>query len=63
MAALAECGTHAIVAAEIGKDGEGAETLTRRILSGGAVEPEMIVMADSGLYSTDPAKSYSCSLK
>jgi hypothetical protein len=51
MAALAECGTHAIVAAEIGKDGEGEETLTRRILSGGAVEPGMIVMADSGLYS------------
>src|ERR1700739_2405460 len=51
MAALAECGTHAIVAAEIGKDGEGEETLTRRILSSGAVEPGMIVMADSGLYS------------
>jgi hypothetical protein len=27
MAALAECGTHAIVAAEIGRDGEGEETL------------------------------------
>jgi len=51
MAALAECGTHAIVAAEIGKDGEGEETLTRRILSSGAVEEGMIVMADSGLYS------------
>jgi hypothetical protein len=51
MAALAECGTHAIVAAEIGKDGEGEETLARRILSGGAVETGMIVMADAGLYS------------
>jgi hypothetical protein len=51
MAALAECGTHAIVAAEIAKDGEGEETLARRILSGGAVEAGMIVMADSGLYS------------
>lgn len=51
MAALTECGTHAIVAAEIGKDGEGEETLTRRILSSGAVEAGMIVMADSGLYS------------
>jgi hypothetical protein len=51
MAALAECGTHAIVAAEIGKDGEGEETLTRRILSSGAVEAGMLVMADSGLYS------------
>jgi Insertion element 4 transposase N-terminal/Transposase DDE domain len=51
IAALTECGTHAIVAAEIGKDGEGEETLTRRILSSGAVESGMIVMADSGLYS------------
>ena len=51
MAALAECGTHAIVAAEIAKDGEGEETLARRILSSGAVEAGMIVMADSGLYS------------
>jgi hypothetical protein len=51
MAALAECGTHAIVAAEIAKDGEGEETLARRILSSGAVGAEMIVMADSGLYS------------
>jgi Insertion element 4 transposase N-terminal/Transposase DDE domain len=51
MAALAECGTHAIVAAEIAKGGEGEETLARRILSGGAVESGMIVMADAGLYS------------
>ncbi len=51
MGALAECGTHAIVAAEIGRDGEGEETLTRRILSSGAVEPGMLVMADAGLYS------------
>jgi hypothetical protein len=51
MAALAECGTHAIVAAEIGKAGEGEETLTRRILSSGAVEAGMLVMVDSGLYS------------
>jgi hypothetical protein len=51
MAAMVECGTHAITAAEIGKDGEGEETLTDRILSGSAVEPGMVVMADSGLYS------------
>jgi hypothetical protein len=51
MAALVECGTHAVVAAEIARDGEGEETLTRRILSGSAVGPGMIVMADSGLYS------------
>jgi hypothetical protein len=46
-----ECGTHAIVAAAIGKDGEGEETLTRNILSSGAVESGMLVMADAGLYS------------
>jgi Insertion element 4 transposase N-terminal/Transposase DDE domain len=51
MAALAECGTHAIVAAAIAKNGEGEETMTGRILSSGAVEAGMIVMADAGLYS------------
>jgi transposase IS4-like protein/DDE family transposase len=51
MAALAECGTHAVVAAAIGKDGEGEETLTRRVLSSGAVGAGMLVLADAGLYS------------
>ena len=51
MAALAECGTHAIVAAAIAADGEGEETMTSQILSSGAVQPGMIVMADAGLYS------------
>jgi hypothetical protein len=51
MAALAECGTHAIVAAAIGQKGEGEETLASRILLGGAIEPGMIVMVDAGLYS------------
>jgi hypothetical protein len=31
IAALAECGTHAVAAAAIGKDGEGEETLARRL--------------------------------
>lgn len=51
MAALAECGTHAIVAAAIGQKGEGEETLATRILSGGAIEAGMIVTLDAGLYS------------
>jgi hypothetical protein len=51
IAALAECGTHAVVAAEIARDGEGEETLARRIFAGGALDAEMIVMADAGLYS------------
>jgi hypothetical protein len=51
MAAMVECGTHAVVAAEIGKSGEGEDTLARRILAGGAVEPGMVITADAGLYS------------
>ena len=52
MAALAECSTHAIVAADIAKDGEGEETLARRILSAGAARAGMIVMADRGSTAT-----------
>jgi transposase IS4-like protein/DDE family transposase len=51
MAGLAECGTHAIVAAAIGRAGEGEETLAGRILASGAVEPGMLVTLDAGLYS------------
>jgi len=51
MAAMVECGTHAVVAAEIGKGSEGEDTLTSRILSSEAIEPGMAVMADAGLYS------------
>lgn len=51
LAGLAECGTHAIVAAAIGRKGEGEETLASRILSSGAIEPGMLVMVDAGLYS------------
>jgi hypothetical protein len=51
LAGLAECGTHAVVAAEIGRKGEGEETLAGRILSSSAIEPDMLVMVDAGLYS------------
>lgn len=51
LAGLAECGTHAIVAAEIGCKGEGEETLASRTLSSGVIEPGMLVMVDAGLYS------------
>lgn len=50
---LAECGTHAVVAAEIGRDGEGERTLADRVLASGAVEPDMLITADAGLYSYD----------
>lgn len=46
MTALAECGTHAIVAAEIAKDVEGEETLARRILLGGAVLLRLLELDD-----------------
>lgn len=51
MIGLAESGTHAVVAAEIGRDGEGERTLADRILTSGAVEPDMLITADAGLYS------------
>ena len=37
MTALAECGTHAIVAAEIARDGEGEETLSPALFSQAAL--------------------------
>ena len=48
---LAESGTHAVVAAEIGRDGEGERTLADRVLASGAVEGDMLITADAGLYS------------
>ena len=48
IAALAECGTHAVLAAEIAKDDEGEETPARRIFAGGALDTEVTVMADAG---------------
>jgi hypothetical protein len=49
MAALAECGTHTIVATAIGTKGQGGETLSGRVVSGGAVGVGMLVMVDAGL--------------
>jgi Transposase DDE domain len=49
--ALAECGTHAIVGAEIGAQKETETVLATRLLSNGAVAEGMLVVADRGLYS------------
>ncbi len=49
--ALAECGTHAIVGAEIGAQKETETILASRLLSHGAVADGMLVIADRGLYS------------
>lgn len=47
--ALAECGTHAIFAAEAGPYRQGEVTLTDPLLS--ALTPEMVVLADRGFFS------------
>lgn len=54
VAALAECGTHAITAAEPGKAGQGEDTLAVALARApGNLEPGMLVMADRGLYGWD----------
>jgi len=50
--ALAECGTHAIVAAETATAGTGEVPLARALASApGNLGPGMLVLADRGLYS------------
>lgn len=48
---LAECGSHAVVAAAIGGIGEYERELAQDLLH--AVEPGMLVLADRGFYSYD----------
>jgi hypothetical protein len=47
--ALAECGTHAIFAAEVGKYSDGEKTLAERLL--GSLKPVMLLLADRGFFS------------
>jgi hypothetical protein len=50
--ALAECGTHAVVAIEVGGCDDGEHTLARRLVrQPGALKEGMLVMFDRGLYS------------
>lgn len=52
--ALAECGTHGLVAAEPGTQDDNEHELARLLAEfSGALEPDMLVMADRGLYSYD----------
>lgn len=51
VAALAECGTHAIVGAMLGSCRTGERTLAAGLV--GVVEPDMLVLADAGLFSWD----------
>jgi len=46
---LAECGTHAIVAAELGTCSTGERTLTARLVP--EFRPDMLVVFDAGFYS------------
>jgi len=46
---LGECGTHAIVAAEVGTWGTGERTLAARLVPD--LEPDMLVLMDRGFYS------------
>jgi len=47
--ALAECGTHAMFAAQIGKYTESEATLAQRLL--GSLQPGMLLLADRGFFS------------
>ncbi len=47
--ALAECGTHAVFAAEIGKYAQSETVLADRLL--GRLEPGMLLLADRGFFS------------
>jgi hypothetical protein len=47
--ALAECGTHAVFAAQIGKYSQSEASLTEPLL--GALEPGMLLLADRGFFS------------
>ncbi len=51
VAVLAECGSHAIVGAAVGGCRTGERTLAVGLT--GSVGPDMLVMADAGLYSYD----------
>lgn len=52
--ALAECGTHAINAAEPGTEANDEHELAKRLVAySGGLTPGMLVMADRGLYSYD----------
>lgn len=46
---LSECGTHAVVAAEVGGCRTGERTLAAGLLD--ALEPDMLLLADAGFYS------------
>ncbi|MWA02793.1 IS4 family transposase [Actinomadura sp. LD22] len=49
--ALAECGTHAVVAAELGAWRDTERALATRVLSSGVVAADMLVIGDRGMYS------------
>jgi hypothetical protein len=53
---LAECGTHAVVAAEIVAQADTEVVLASRLLATGAIGGDMLVIADRGMYSHENLK-------
>lgn len=51
--ALGECGTHAVVGAEIGAQKDTETVLATRLLASGAVSDDMLIIADRGMYSNE----------
>jgi transposase IS4-like protein/DDE family transposase len=53
---LAECGTHALVAAEIGAQRDTEVVLASRLLATEAIGDDMLIIADKGMYSHENLK-------
>ncbi|MGH3390378.1 MAG: IS4 family transposase [Actinomadura sp.] len=51
--ALAECGTHAIIGAELGTQADSETGLATQLLSSGVVSSDMLVIGDRGLYTQE----------
>ena len=54
--ALCECGSHAVTGASLGTAGTGERTLAAELVD--KVEPDMLVLADAGLYSWELFNSF-----
>lgn len=50
---LAECGTHAVVGAEIGAQKDTETVLATKLLSADVIGDDMLIIADKGMYSNE----------
>jgi hypothetical protein len=53
---LAECGSHAVLAAAIGSIRDGERALANRLISD--ITPDMVIIADRGFYSFDVFRAF-----